>query len=69
MISTASVDDRSYALSSWLFARALGGVLLIAFVSLGVQAQGLFGSRGVVPSEIFVASAKRAFGKWASKDR
>ena len=54
------MDDRSYTLSSWLFARALGGVLLIAFVSLGVQAQGLFGSRGVVPIEMFVESAKRA---------
>jgi len=38
----------------------LGVVLLIAFVSLGVQVEGLFGSRGVVPIDMFVESAKRA---------
>ncbi|MDH4282380.1 MAG: lipase maturation factor family protein [Myxococcales bacterium] len=52
-------------ISSWLFARALGGVLLVAFVSLGVQAQGLFGASGVTPVSAFVASAKRAgHGFW-----
>ena len=50
----------SYVISSWLFARALGAVLLIAFVSLGVQAQGLFGAKGVMPIAAFVESAKRA---------
>jgi hypothetical protein len=62
VISTATVgaNDRSYITSSWLFARALGMVLLIAFASLGAQANGLFGSRGVVPIEAFVESAKRA---------
>ncbi len=54
------MGERSYTISSWLFARMLGVVLLIAFVSLGVQAEGLFGPRGVVPVEMFVASAKRA---------
>lgn len=54
------MTERSYTISSWLFARALGVVLLIAFVSLGVQAEGLFGQRGVVPIELFVESAKRA---------
>jgi len=55
-----SVTRPSYAISSWLFARALGVVLLVAFVSLGVQAEGLFGPRGVVPIEMFVASARNA---------
>jgi hypothetical protein len=55
----------SYAISSWLFARALGLVLLIAFISLGVQAQGLFGSTGVVPIAQLIGSAKRAgHGVW-----
>jgi len=38
--------ERSYTISSWLFARCLGVALLIAFASLGVQAAGLFGARG-----------------------
>lgn len=49
-----------YRLSSWLYARALGAVLLIAFVSLAVQAHGLFGEQGIMPIADFVASAKRA---------
>jgi len=56
----AASDDRRYAISSWLFGRALGGVLLIAFVSLGVQAKGLFGAGGVMPISLFVESAKSA---------
>ncbi|MGB5701404.1 MAG: lipase maturation factor family protein [Polyangiales bacterium] len=69
---------RSYTISSWLFARALGVVLLLAFVSLGVQAEGLFGPRGVVPVEMFVESATRAGHSfwdhpsalwWSSSDR
>ncbi len=39
--------------------------MLVAFVSLGVQALGLFGERGIVPIAGFVASAKRAgHGFW-----
>ncbi len=49
-----------FVISSWVFARALGAVLLIAFVSLGVQANGLFGEHGVTPISSFVASAHRA---------
>ena len=55
-----AADDRGFVISSWVYGRALGLVLLIAFVSLGVQAQGLFGSRGVMPISMLVASAKRA---------
>jgi hypothetical protein len=57
---TTGTDDRTYAISSWLFARALGVVLLFAFVSLGVQAKGLFGANGVMPIFMFVESAKSA---------
>ncbi len=49
-----------YRLSSWLYARALGAVLLTAFVSLAVQAPGLLGERGITPIADFVASARRA---------
>ncbi|MDH3843599.1 MAG: hypothetical protein OES69_06650, partial [Myxococcales bacterium] len=50
----------TFVISSWVFARALGAALLIAFLSLGVQAQGLFGERGVAPIAAFVDSAHRA---------
>jgi len=50
----------TFVISSWVFARALGAALLIAFVSLGVQARGLFGERGVAPISAFVDSAHRA---------
>ena len=52
--------DRTFVVSSWLFGRALGATLLIAFVSLGVQANGLFGAEGIAPIAEFVASAHRA---------
>ncbi len=55
-----AADDRTFVVSSWLFGRTLGLVLLIAFVSIGVQARGLFGSSGVMPISMFVTSAKRA---------
>ena len=69
VISTPPVpsasDNQTYAVSSWLFARALGAVLLIAFVSLGVQAQGLYGANGVMPISMFVDAAKNAgHGFW-----
>ena len=57
---TSASDDRSFTISSWLFARALGAVLLVAFLSLGVQAQGLFGANGVMPISSFVDAAKGA---------
>jgi len=64
VISTAPVssapDDRRFVISSWLFGRALGAVLLVAFVSLGVQAKGLFGAGGVTPISMFVQSATSA---------
>ncbi|MEM9729582.1 MAG: lipase maturation factor family protein [Myxococcota bacterium] len=49
-----------FVVSSWVFARLLGVTLLIAFVSIGVQAQGLFGPTGIAPIADFVASAQRA---------
>jgi hypothetical protein len=55
-----AADTRTFTVSSWLFARALGAVLLIAFVSLGAQAQGLFGGNGVMPIAMLVEAAKSA---------
>ncbi|RZV53725.1 MAG: lipase maturation factor family protein [Deltaproteobacteria bacterium] len=62
---TSSDTRQTYVVSSWLFARVLGALLLIAFVSLGVQAKGLFGSTGVMPISILVEQAKSAgHGFW-----
>src|SRR4051812_41035973 len=41
--------EQSYAISAWFFTRALSLVYLIAFLSLLVQAKGLWGQRGVMP--------------------
>jgi hypothetical protein len=57
---TLADTRQTYVVSSWLFARVLGVVLLIAFVSLGVQAKGLFGSAGVMPISMLVEQAKGA---------
>lgn len=39
----------SYALSSWLFRRALSLIFVVAFISLGHQVRGLWGEHGVLP--------------------
>jgi hypothetical protein len=38
-----------YRFASWLFARLLAGIYLIAFASLWVQVRGLYGSWGILP--------------------
>ena len=45
--------------------RALGAIYLVAFVSFGVQAQGLIGSRGILPFEDFLRAAHEALGRGA----
>lgn len=49
----------TYAISSWLFLRALGLVYLVAFWSLGVQVRGLMGARGILPAADFLAGVAR----------
>jgi len=43
------VRPQTYAIASELFLRFLGVIYLIAFVSFGVQARALIGSRGIYP--------------------
>jgi hypothetical protein len=45
-----------------LFPRALGLIYVIAFVSFGVQADGLVGSRGILPLSRYLASMHEAMG-------
>jgi hypothetical protein len=46
------------------FLRVLAVVYFIAFVSLGVQAIGLFGSRGILPLADYVKAAREAGASW-----
>jgi lipase maturation factor 1 len=47
------------------FVRVLAWIYLIAFCSLGVQALGLIGSRGILPFGDFLDAVKQAFGRSA----
>jgi len=52
-----------------LFTKALGVIYLIAFVSFGVQADGLIGSRGILPVGNYLEAARGALGArayWAA---
>ena len=48
---TGMAGGRSYALSRWIWLRALGLIYLVAFVSLWVQLQGLIGPEGILPAQ------------------
>lgn len=47
---------RQHRLTRWLFLRLLGVATLSAFLSLHVQADGLFGEQGMFPAEPYMAS-------------
>jgi lipase maturation factor 1 len=46
-----NVDPPTYELVRALFLRVLGGIYLVAFLSLWVQITGLIGSQGILPAE------------------
>jgi hypothetical protein len=48
-----------------LFLRALGAIYLIAFVSFGVQADGLIGSHGILPLTNYLQGMREALGAGA----
>ena len=56
------LEAETFRYASWLFLRLLGLVYLIAFVSFGVQAAGLIGSRGISPLPDFLEAARQYFG-------
>ncbi|HVS63239.1 MAG TPA: lipase maturation factor family protein [Thermoanaerobaculia bacterium] len=58
---SASVEERHHLLRELLL-RLLGGVFLIAFVSIWVQVDGLIGSRGILPIGSFSERAAEALG-------
>jgi lipase maturation factor 1 len=53
---------RDYILTRWIFLRLLGAVYLCAFVSLGVQIDGLIGSHGVLPIQPYLQQIDRQYG-------
>ncbi len=55
-----AANAEGYALARALFLRLLGAVFAIAFVSLWVQAPGLFGARGIQPAAALITWARGA---------
>lgn len=54
--------DSSYAISTWLFTRALGLIYLFAFLSLAFEARALWGPNGVSPMADYLQTVERATG-------
>jgi hypothetical protein len=55
--------DPAYLVSQWLFLKLLGGVYLLAFCSLLVQLAGLYGSRGLLPINDYMAFVRGRPGR------
>ena len=51
-----------FAVSRWIFARALGLIFFFAFASLGPQIRGLAGAEGIVPTGSFLNAAYEQLG-------
>ncbi len=58
----------NYRIAAGLFAKALGIIYLIAFVSCGVQVNGLIGSNGILPVPVFLGAVWRQAGSSAFWD-
>ncbi len=55
-------EKTTLCFSRWLFLRALGGIYLIAFLSLWVQIHGLVGSNGILPADQFLTAVHQQAG-------
>jgi len=53
---------QQFSASTWLFIRLLGLTYLCAFISYGVQIEGLIGSEGILPAEITMTYVRRNLG-------
>ena len=56
------VRRETYQVTGWLFLRLLGAIYLTAFLSFGVQAAGLIGSRGILPAGQFLSAVHDSLG-------
>ncbi len=52
----------TYHVTSWLFLRLLGAIYLMAFASFGIQAAGLVGSHGILPTTDFLDAVHQSLG-------
>ena len=58
----ADVRPPTYAVSSWVFLRLLGGIFLVAFLSFDAQIDGLVGTKGILPAADFFQVVGHAAG-------
>src|SRR5262245_52177859 len=62
-VRAAIERDRSASrLARWLFLRLLGGIYLVAFLSLWTQVDGLVGQNGILPAADLLQAAGERFG-------
>jgi lipase maturation factor 1 len=54
-----SPTNSSYEVSTWLFARTLGAIYLVAFLSLWAQIHGLISSTGILPVQDLLDAAEK----------
>src|SRR5450432_3022394 len=52
----------AFAISRWIFARALGAIFFCAFGSLALQVRGLLGAHGIAPAHEFLENVRQHFG-------
>ncbi len=57
-----TTEGATYAVSRWVFLRAVGVIYLIAFLSFWVQAKGLIGSGGIEPAASYLDGVGRYLG-------
>ena len=56
------IHPLSYDRVAWLFARLLGSIYFIAFLSCGVQIAALIGTRGILPIERYLPAVRQSLG-------
>lgn len=56
------LEPAGYRCAAWLFPKLLACVFLMAFVSLVIQAPGLFGSEGILPVADFLLAVEESLG-------
>lgn len=58
--ASATGGKHAFTAARWIYLRAHGAILVIAFVSLWTQIHGLVGSRGILPAEKYFDAVREA---------